>query len=362
MASVYGVCEPGMTVPSTLPAPLQAALSVRPWRWLVTGAAGFIGSHLVEALLHAGQTVTGLDNFSTGHRRNLDEVIAGLPDGAAARFTFVEGDIRDPATCARVCAGTDIVLHQAALGSVPRSIADPVTSHDSNVNGFLNMLVAARDAKVSRFVYAASSSTYGDSPSLPKVEDVIGKPLSPYAVTKYVNELYADVFGRCYGLPCVGLRYFNVFGARQDPEGAYAAVIPRWARALLLGDTVQINGDGETSRDFCYVDNAVQANLLAGLTDSADAVNTVYNVAAHRQTSLNQLFAAMRDELVKRFPDIAGAQAQYREFRAGDVRHSLADITRAQTRLGYAPTHDVSRGLAEAMNWYVARFAPARAA
>lgn len=348
-----------MTLPATLPAGLAGTLAAGSRRWLVTGAAGFIGSHLVEVLLHAGQTVTGLDNFSTGHRRNLDEVLAGMPDEARARFTFVEGDIRDLATCARLCAGTDIVLHQAALGSVPRSIADPLTSHDSNVNGFLNMLVAARDAGVSRFVYAASSSTYGDSPSLPKVEDVIGRPLSPYAVTKYVNELYADVFGRCYGLPCVGLRYFNVFGARQDPEGAYAAVIPRWARALLLGETVQINGDGETSRDFCYVDNAVQANLLAGLTGRAEAVNTVYNVAAHRQTSLNQLFDAMRSELVKRFPDIATAQAHYRDFRAGDVRHSLADISRAQTLLDYAPTHDVSRGLAEAMNWYVARFAPA---
>lgn len=348
-----------MTLPATLPGSLSAALAARPRRWLVTGAAGFIGSHLVEVLLHAGQNVVALDNFSTGHQRNLDEVLGGLPSDAAARLEFVEGDIRDLATCARVCSGVDVVLHQAALGSVPRSLADPITSHDSNVNGFLNMLVAARDAGVGRFVYAASSSTYGDSPNLPKVEDVIGKPLSPYAVTKYINELYADVFGRCYGLPCVGLRYFNVFGARQDPEGAYAAVIPRWARALLLGDTVQINGDGETSRDFCYVDNAVQANLLAGLTERTDAVNTVYNVAAHRQTSLNQLFAAMRDELVKRFPDIAGARAHYRDFRAGDVRHSLADITRAQTLLGYAPTHDVSRGLAEAMNWYVARFAPA---
>lgn len=347
-----------MTLPATLPAALRTSLSGRSRRWLVTGAAGFIGSHLVEVLLHAGQTVIALDNFSTGHRRNLDEVLAGLPEGGAAHFEFIEGDIRDLATCSLVCDGVDVVLHQAALGSVPRSLADPLASHDSNVNGFLNMLVAARDAGVTRFVYAASSSTYGDSPHLPKVEDVIGKPLSPYAVTKYINELYADVFGRCYGLSCVGLRYFNVFGARQDPEGAYAAVIPRWARALLLGDAVLINGDGETSRDFCYVDNAVQANLLAGLTENPQAENTVYNVAAHRQTSLNQLFAAMRDELVKRFPDIEGASAQYRDFRAGDVRHSLADITRAQTLLGYAPTHDVSRGLAEAMNWYVARFAP----
>lgn len=341
---------------------LKGRLQAAPQSWLVTGVAGFIGSNLAEALLQLGQRVVGLDNFATGHRHNLDQVQASVGAERWGNFRFIEGDIRDADVCRNACTGVEYVLHQAALGSVPRSLEDPLTTHAANNTGFINMLVAARDAKVSRFVYAASSSTYGDSPSLPKVEDVIGKPLSPYAVTKYVNELYADVFGRCYGLPSVGLRYFNVFGARQDPEGAYAAVIPRWARALLLGDTVQINGDGETSRDFCYVDNAVQANLLAGLTDSADAVNTVYNVAAHRQTSLNQLFAAMRDELVKRFPDIAGAQAQYREFRAGDVRHSLADISRAQTRLGYAPTHDVSRGLAEAMNWYVARFAPARAA
>lgn len=351
-----------MTHPAQLPADLAGRLGARARRWLVTGAAGFIGSHLVEALLLSGQHVVGLDNFSTGHRRNLDEVKAAVGEEAARRFTLVEGDIRDRATCARVCAGVDVVLHQAALGSVPRSLADPLASHDSNVNGFLNMLLAARDAAVGRFVYAASSSTYGDSPALPKVEDVIGRPLSPYAVTKYVNELYADVFARCYGMSVIGLRYFNVFGARQDPEGAYAAVIPRWARALLLGEAVQINGDGETSRDFCYVDNAVQANLLAGLTEEAAACNTVYNVAAHRQTSLNQLFASMRAGLVTRFPDIAEARPQYRDFRAGDVRHSLADITRARTLLGYAPTHDVDRGLAEAMHWYIGRFAPTRSA
>lgn len=347
-----------MTHPTALPAALAASLASSSRRWLVTGAAGFIGSHLVEVLLHAGQQVLALDNFSTGHQRNLDEVLAGAPSTARANFQLVRGDIRDLATCARVCDGVDVVLHQAALGSVPRSLADPLATHDSNVNGFLNMLVAARDAKVRRFVYAASSSTYGDSPGLPKVEDVIGRPLSPYAVTKYVNELYADVFGRCYGLQSIGLRYFNVFGARQDPEGAYAAVIPRWARSLLLGQPVLINGDGETSRDFCYVDNAVQANLRSALTERPDAVNTVYNVAAHRQTSLNQLFTAMRGELVKRFPSIADAQAHYQDFRAGDVRHSLADISRAQTLLGYAPSHDVTRGLAEAMDWYVARFAP----
>jgi UDP-N-acetylglucosamine 4-epimerase len=345
-----------VTLPSILPAAVTDALAARPRRWLVTGAAGFIGSHLVEVLLRANQHVVALDNFSTGHQRNIDEVSSGLDPAQRTRFEFVQGDIRDLATCASVCAGADVVLHQAALGSVPRSLADPLVSHDSNVNGFLNMLVAARDAGVARFVYAASSSTYGDSPTLPKVEDVIGRPLSPYAVTKYVNELYADVFGRCYGMQCVGLRYFNVFGARQDPEGAYAAVIPKWARALLLGDTVRINGDGETSRDFCYIDNAVQANLLAGLTVRADAVNTVYNVAAHRQTTLNELFDAMRHELARRFPHIGEARAQHGEFRAGDVRHSLADIGRARERLGYAPSHDVSRGLAQAMDWYVARF------
>nr|WP_306441015.1 SDR family oxidoreductase [Methyloversatilis sp. XJ19-13] len=357
-ASRSGVCESGVTRLSALPAGVVAALAARPRRWLVTGAAGFIGSHLVEVLLQADQQVVALDNFSTGHQRNLDEVTAGVTAAQRSRLEFVRGDIRDLATCASVCAGVDVVLHQAALGSVPRSLADPLATHDSNINGFLNMLVAARDAGVSRFVYAASSSTYGDSPTLPKVEDVIGRPLSPYAVTKYVNELYADVFGRCYGLQCVGLRYFNVFGARQDPEGAYAAVIPKWARALLLGDIVRINGDGESSRDFCYIDNTVQANLLAALTTRADAVNTVYNVAAHRQTTLNQLFDAMRAELVARFPDVVKAQAQHQDFRAGDVRHSLADIGRAKTLLGYVPSHDVTRGLAEAMDWYIARFAP----
>jgi UDP-N-acetylglucosamine 4-epimerase len=347
-----------VTKPSALPSALGEKLAAHRRRWLVTGAAGFIGSHLVEVLLHADQQVVALDNLSTGHLRNIDDVVAGVSPAQRGNIEFIEGDIRDLATCAGACAGVDVVLHQAALGSVPRSLADPLASHDSNVNGFLNMLVAARDAGVGRFVYAASSSTYGDSPDLPKVEDVIGRPLSPYAVTKYINELYADVFGRCYGLGCIGLRYFNVFGARQDPEGAYAAVIPRWACALLLGETVRINGDGETSRDFCYVDNAVQANLLAALTERAEAVNTVYNVAAHRQTSLNQLFEAMRAELAKRFPEVADARAEHQDFRAGDVRHSLADITRAQTLLGYVPSHDVTRGLAEAMDWYVSRFAP----
>lgn len=330
----------------------------QPRRWLVTGVAGFIGSALLERLLDLGQTVVGIDNFSNGSQANLDDVLAIHPD-LRSQFDFVEGDIRDPATCARVCQDVDVVLHQAAIGSVPRSIKDPEPYHATNVTGFLNMLLAARAAKVKRFVYASSSSVYGDHPGLPKHEEAIGKPLSPYAATKRMNELYGQVFADVYGMQIVGLRYFNVFGRRQDPNGLYAAVIPRWIGNLMHGQPCVIFGDGSNSRDFCYVDNAVQANLLAGLTERADAVNTVYNVAAHRQTSLNQLFAAMRDELVKRFPDIAGARAQYRDFRAGDVRHSLADISRAQTLLGYAPTHDVSRGLAEAMNWYVARFAPA---
>lgn len=325
-------------------------------RWLVTGNAGFIGSHLVETLLALDQEVVGLDNFATGHRRNIDEALIGLSQEQRGRFRFIEGDIRDLAACKEACSGVDVVLHQAALGSVPRSLEDPITTNSANIDGFLNMLVAARDAGVKRFVYAASSSTYGDHPGLPKIEDRIGKPLSPYAVTKYVNELYADVFGRCYGLATVGLRYFNVFGPRQDPNGAYAAVIPRWARALLVGEQVYINGDGETSRDFCYVANTVQANLLAGTTESPDAVNQVYNVAVSGRTTLNQLYANLRDLLGERFPDIARAQASYRDFRAGDVRHSQADIGKAERLLGYAPTHNIDQGLQAAIGWYIRQF------
>lgn len=325
-------------------------LPTSPRTWLVTGAAGFIGSHLVETLLSLEQTVVGLDNFATGHRHNLQAVQAALGPEQWARFRFMEGDIRDAATCATACHGAQIVLHQAALGSVPRSIADPITTNAANVTGFLNMLVAARDAGVQRFVYAASSSTYGDHPALPKVEHTIGRPLSPYAVTKLVNELYAEVFARTYGLHSIGLRYFNVFGPRQDPQGAYAAVIPRWASALVRGEPVRVNGDGETSRDFCFVANAVQANLLAGTTTNPAALDQVYNVAVGERTSLNTLFALLKAALgdaVKGDP-----QPLHQDFRAGDVRHSLADISKARELMGYAPSHDVRAGLEVAARWY----------
>ncbi len=336
-----------------MPENLQAALLAQPRHWLVTGSAGFIGSHLIETLLRLGQRVTSLDNFATGHQHNLDQVRALVGEEAWARHRFIRGDIAEPADCAAACAGVDIVLHQAALGSVPRSMADPQTTHRANATGFLNMLVAARDAKVQRFVYAASSSTYGDSPTLPKVEDVIGKPLSPYAVTKYLNELYADVFGRCYGLPTVGLRYFNVFGPRQDPDGAYAAVIPKWVAAMLRGERCRINGDGETSRDFCFVANAVQANLRAGIASDAEAINQVYNVAVGDRTTLNQLHTALTDNLQRERPALQIEAPDYADFRAGDVRHSLADVSKAGRLLGYVPTHDVHAGLAVATGWYI---------
>ncbi len=297
-----------------------------------------------------------MDNFATGHRRNLDEVRDAVGSARALRHRFVEADIRDLAACRAACNGVDVVLHQAALGSVPRSLADPLATNAANVDGFLNLLVASRDAGVRRFVYAASSSTYGDDPGLPKVEDRVGRPLSPYAVTKLVNELYAEVFGRCYGLQTIGLRYFNVFGARQDPEGAYAAVIPRWIRAMLRGEHVVINGDGETSRDFCFVDNAVQANLLAAASDDADAINQVYNVALNDRTTLNDLFVAVRDELTRHVPALTVAEAEHGDFRPGDVRHSQADIAKARRLLGYAPTHRLRDGLRAAMPWYVAHF------
>jgi len=329
-------------------------LTSRPLSWLVTGSAGFIGSHLVETLLQLDQTVVGLDNFATGHRRNLDEIRSAVTAERWARHRFVEADIRDADACRLACRGADVVLHQAALGSVPRSLADPVATHASNVDGFLNMLVAARDAGVGRFVYAASSSTYGDHPALPKVENAIGRPLSPYAVTKLVNELYADVFARCYGLPSIGLRYFNIFGARQDPDGAYAAVIPRWIRALLVGEKVVINGDGETSRDFCYIDNAVQANLLAALTEEPDAINQVYNIAVDERTSLNRLFQLLRDAVAAELPEMAGVDPVHGDFRPGDVRHSQADIAKARRLLGYAPTHRLGEGIRAAIPWYLA--------
>lgn len=339
--------------------PLDAvnqSLRNAPRRWLVTGSAGFIGSHLVEALLRLDQTVVSLDNFSTGHRRNIDEVHDAVTAAQRQRHRFIEADIRDPASCRRACEAVDVVLHQAALGSVPRSVADPVATNASNIDGFLNMLVAARDAGVQRFVYAASSSTYGDDPGLPKVEERVGRPLSPYAVTKAVNELYADVFGRCYGMQTMGLRYFNVFGARQDPEGAYAAVIPRWLRAMLQGGRVIINGDGETSRDFCYVGNAVQANLLAATTVVPEAINQVYNVALTDRTTLNDLMVVMRDELARLVPGIANFTVEHAPARPGDVRHSQADISKARRLLAYEPTHRLREGLRAAMPWYVERF------
>jgi UDP-N-acetylglucosamine 4-epimerase len=331
---------------------VTSRLREEPRRWLVTGCAGFIGSHLVERLLGLGQRVVGLDNFATGHRRNLDDVRRIVGEQGWSRFRFVEGDIRSLDDCRDACEGADIVLHQAALGSVPLSVDDPVATNQANVDGFLHMLVASRDAGVRRFVYAASSSTYGDHPGLPKVEDAIGRPLSPYAVTKYVNELYAGVFERTYGLATVGLRYFNVFGPRQDPEGAYAAVIPRWVGELLSGRPCVILGDGETSRDFCYIDNVVQANLLAACAEGQGVTGEVYNVAFGERTTLNQLFAMIRDGLVPHRPEVAGARPEYGDFRAGDVRHSQADISRARARLGYRPEHTVRSGLAQALPWY----------
>lgn len=365
---------------------LQVRLAQQPSTWLVTGVAGFIGSNLLETLLKLGQRVVGLDNFSTGHQRNLDEVQALVTPSQWLNFHFIQGDICKLSDCRHAmcfplkneslefthstCLSSNIpvdyVLHQAALGSVPRSIEDPVATNEANVTGFLNMLVAARDAKVKRFVYAASSSTYGDHPGLPKVEDIIGMPLSPYAVTKYVNELYAKVFARNYGLESIGLRYFNVFGPRQDPEGAYAAVIPKWIASMIQGASVYINGDGETSRDFCFITNVVQANLLAATVsdssssvdgdskeDPSSTVNQVYNVAVGERTSLNDLYVELHRNLLSVYPHLQGIEPRYRDFRAGDVRHSLADVGKAVSRLGYEPTHRVEEGLALAMPWYV---------
>lgn len=327
-------------------------------RWLVTGGAGFIGSHLVEELLRNGQVVTTLDNLSTGKKRNLEQVRQAVGDEAWSRHRFVEGDICDLVVCREACEGVEHVLHQAALGSVPRSIADPITSNGSNVSGFLNVLVAARDAGVSSLVYASSSSVYGDHPGLPKVEDVVGKPLSPYAVTKCVNELYARVFSLQYGLRTVGLRYFNVFGARQDPEGPYAAVIPRWVRSLLRRETVRIFGDGETSRDFCYVKNVVQANLRAATARDETLSGEVFNVAVGERTTLNGLFRHLRSLIGKRHPFVLDVEATYEAFRQGDVRHSLADISKARSMLGYEPSHDLVAGLEEALPWYLTEYHP----
>jgi len=331
-------------------------LRATPRRWLVTGAAGFIGSNLVERLLHLGQEVVALDNLLTGYRRNIDDAVAcsgGPPD----RCRFIEADAADRAVAAEACEGIDIVLHQVALGSVPRSIREPLATHASNVEGFIVVLDAAREAGVGRFVYASSSSVYGDSAELPKVEDRIGKPLSPYAVTKRVNELYADVYHRTYDLDVTGLRYFNVFGRRQDPDGPYAAVMPKWISQLLAGGTCHIYGDGETSRDFCYIDNVVQANLLAA-TSAHEATGEIYNIAYGDRTTLNSLYALIRDGLARRHPELASREPVYEDFRAGDIHHSHADTSKARKRLGYEPTHTVADGLEEALDWYAANLAP----
>lgn len=341
---------------------LQQGIRARPRAWLVTGVAGFIGSHLLETLLGLDQRVIGLDNFSTGDRGNLAQVRDSVSDGQWRNFHFIEGDVRSLETCRRACRSVDVVLHQAALGSVPGSIDDPVGAHASNLTGFLHLLVAARDAGVARFVYAGSSAAYGDSPGVPQVEHEIGRPLSPYGLTKYVNELYAEIFARCYGIGSIGLRYFNVFGPRQDPGGAYAAVIPAWIARMIRNEPVFINGDGETVRDFCYVDNVVQANLLAALAEDPAAVNQVYNIALGERTTLNELFAAMRSLLEPHYPGLRDLRPVYRAFRPGDVRLSQADIGKARRLLGYRPAWRAREGLARTIEWYVQRFASPRAA
>jgi UDP-N-acetylglucosamine 4-epimerase len=331
---------------------ITARLRSRPQRWLVTGVAGFIGSNLLETLLQLDQQVTGLDNFATGHRANLDQVRAAVPAERWARFRFVEGDVAAPEVCADAVAGVDAILHQAAIGSVPRSIEQPLESNRANVTGQLALLEAARRAGVGRFVYASSSAVYGDSPRMPKVEEEIGAPLSPYAVTKLTNELYAATYGRLHGMQTAGLRYFNVFGRRQDPEGAYAAVIPAWVAAMIRGQQVRINGTGETSRDFCYVANVVQANLLAASCDDPQAHNQAYNVAVGRRTTLLELYEALRCRLAAGRPGLAAARPSHGPFRAGDVLHSLADTGKASRLLGYQPTHTLEQGLDEALGWY----------
>ena len=331
---------------------LQERLKAAPATWLVTGVAGFIGSNLLESLLKLDQRVVGLDNFSTGYQKNLAEVRAAVTAGQWDRFRLVEGDISEPAVCRRAGEGVDYVLHQAALGSVPASLDDPIKAHQSNVTGFLNMLVAARDSKVKRFVYASSSAVYGDDPEMPKVEAKIGRPLSPYAATKAMDEDYAEVFARAYGFDSIGLRYFNVFGPRQDPEGAYAAVIPKWIAALIKREPIYINGDGETTRDFCYIGNVVQANLLAATALHPDASNQVYNVALGEKTTLNELFRMLQDALMGLDGTIREQKPIYRDFRPGDVRHSLASISQARGLLGFAPSHGIAEGLELAMEWY----------
>lgn len=331
---------------------VKEELAASPKTWLVTGVAGFIGSNLLETLLTCNQRVKGLDNFSTGHRHNLDQVKLLVTKEQWARFSFAEGDIRDEDTCCDACHDVNFVLHQAALGSVPRSLENPRLTHDNNLTGYLNMLVAARDQKVEKFVYAASSSTYGDHPGLPKKEDLIGKPLSPYAVTKYVNELYADVFSRCYGVKPVRLRYFNIFGRRQDPNGAYAAVIPKWFAGLMASEEIFINGDGTTSRDFCYIDNCVQANIMAATATRKDSFNQVYNIAFGQRTTLTELFDHIQGRVKGLVDTYTEVKPTYRDFRPGDVKHSLADISKARELMGYHPEFSVVQGLDRAADWY----------
>jgi UDP-N-acetylglucosamine 4-epimerase len=331
---------------------LQAELRGAPKKWLVTGVAGFIGSNLLESLLKLDQHVVGLDNFSTGRQRNLEEVRRQVDARQWGRFQLTKADVSDLTACRRACAGAEIALHEAALGSVPGSMADPIACHSSNVTGLLNLFFAARETGVRRVVYASSSAVYGDDPMLPKLEERIGQPLSPYAASKYMDELYAAVFSRAYGFDSIGLRYFNVFGPRQDPEGAYAAVIPKWIAALLKHEPVYINGDGETTRDFCYVDNVVQANLLAALTARPEALNQVYNIALGGRTTLNQLFHLIQRALRRHDPGLPEQKPVYREFRPGDIRHSTANISKAQRLLGFAPAQPIEQGLDLAMTWY----------
>jgi len=321
--------------------------------WLVTGCAGFIGSNLTEFLLKHKQKVVGLDNFSTGHQYNIDDIIENIDKKYISNFTFIKGDIADFDTCIRACKGVDIVLHQAALGSVPRSIDDPITSNRSNITGFLNMLTAAKNSGIKRFVYASSSSVYGDSQELPKVEERVGNVLSPYAAMKKTNEIYANVFYRTYGMETLGLRYFNVFGRRQDPNGAYAAVIPKWVSALLAEEDVYINGDGETSRDFTYIDNVIQMNILSGLTENSEAFGEAFNVAVGGRNTLNELYSLINKELKGHLNTFTDQEVTYRDFRAGDIRHSNADISKAKKYVGYAPTHDIYEGMGEAIEWYI---------
>jgi UDP-N-acetylglucosamine 4-epimerase len=331
---------------------IMDGLRGEPRRWLVTGVAGFIGSNLAQSLLEADQQVVGLDNFATGRPANLDEVRSAVGPGRWSRFRFIQGDVASADVCREAANGVDVVLHQAAIGSVPRSIEEPLESHAANATGHLALLEAARHAGLRRFVYASSSSVYGDNPTMPKVEEDLGRPLSPYAVTKLANELYATVYGHLHGMETVGLRYFNVFGARQDPEGAYAAVIPKWIAAMLAGAEVRINGAGDISRDFCHVKNVVQANLLAATVETPEALNRAYNIAVGRRTTLDELFALLRDRLASRHPGLAGLKPVYGAFRSGDVTHSLADIGKARRLLGYEPTHSIEQGLDESLDWY----------